>query len=173
MFRHTSLICLVLLTILSWNAFFRMTTSEQTGLNPAMIDVDSIDGSITRNLTKLKEGPKKQEKLLKTARNTIARFTKYSQAVKRNSSKRSSVVNKKFNFTLSNGVNIISRPAHWQSHFYIFVGGDHNTGTSVLERLLSSQTYTSGLRVKGRMTNRPESCRKKLKDNPRGCNVNE
>lgn len=169
MFSYTSLIFL-LLAILSWNACTQMSTSEQTGLNLAMIDIDSIDGSVTRKLTKSKEGPKKSNKLPKT----IASFAKYFQAMESsNSSKRSSVVIKKFNFTLSNGVNIISRPEHWQSHFYIFVGGDHETGTSVLERLLSSQTYSSGLRVKARTTNRPESCRKKMKTNPRRCNVNE
>jgi hypothetical protein len=35
----------------------------------------------------------------------------------------------------------------WASHVYIFVGGDHNTGTSVTERLLSSQPYASQLKV--------------------------
>jgi hypothetical protein len=35
----------------------------------------------------------------------------------------------------------------WASHQFVFVGGDHNTGTSVTERLISSQPYAAQLRV--------------------------
>ena len=80
-----------------------------------------------------------------------------------NYKKRLSFASAKVNFTLSNGANIISNASTWQSHFYIFVGGDHNTGTSLLERLLSTQTNSSGLRVNGQSTNRIESCSRPVK----------
>lgn len=81
---------------------------------------------------------------------------------KSNQEIRLSFVSAKLNFSLANNVNIISDPSSWYSHFYIFVGGDHNSGTSFLERLISTQTYSSGLRVEGQVTSRPNSCRKQL-----------
>ena len=61
-------------------------------------------------------------------------------------------------FKLSNQ-EILSPTNEWFGHFYIFVGGDHNTGTSVTERLLASQKHASGLRVnEATYVNHTEGC---------------
>lgn len=42
---------------------------------------------------------------------------------------------------------VLTPDSQWSSHMFIFVGGDHNTGTSVTERLLSSQKLAAQLKV--------------------------
>ena len=46
----------------------------------------------------------------------------------------------------------------WDSHVYIFVGGTHGSGTTVTERLLSSQSFASGLQINDRVVSNTRSC---------------
>lgn len=54
--------------------------------------------------------------------------------------------------------NISSDRLKWNSHKYVFIGGLHSSGTSVMERLISSQTIASGLRVANRIIENRDSC---------------
>lgn len=51
----------------------------------------------------------------------------------------------------------------FRDHFFIFVGGAHQTGTSVIEKILSSQLLTAGLGAEGIDVADTSSCRRKEK----------
>lgn len=48
----------------------------------------------------------------------------------------------------------------WRNHRYIFVGGLQSSGTSLMEKLLSSQLYSAGLRVEATRVRDRKSCRR-------------
>lgn len=55
--------------------------------------------------------------------------------------------------------NLTLKPnQRWDTHIYIFVGGAHQSGTTVTERLLSSQLQASGLQINERKVPSTESC---------------
>jgi len=61
------------------------------------------------------------------------------------------------------------RVVDWRNRFYIFIGGYHHSGTSVMERLLSSQQHSTGLFVDLTLVNDTSSCDKVSSLDKRKC----
>lgn len=57
----------------------------------------------------------------------------------------------------------------WKNYTYVFVGGVHQSGTSVTERLLASQSCASGLEINNNAVATATNCRMKNDLNPKKC----